>query len=88
MDGETDTEVPVADAQPPLLRLAPAAEYLGGMSERTLRNLAAKGQIEMVNVGRGRRITRKSLDAYIARQREEAAARLKKLRNLSAGRSR
>ena len=42
-----------------------AQEYLGGISRTTLYELAKKGEVTLVNIGRRAFITRASMDAYI-----------------------
>lgn len=48
---------------------AEAAELLGQVSERTVRNLVDSGDIERIRVRRMPRITRSSVVAYIERMK-------------------
>lgn len=51
-----------------------AAEQLGGITERMLWTLVARGDIKSVKVGRRRMIPATALDTYVAGLEVEAAA--------------
>ena len=55
----------------PLLSVADAAEYLG-ISEGTLRNWLSMRRIDYVKVGRLTKLSRDTLDRYIAENTVEA----------------
>lgn len=55
-------------------------------SVRTIYGLAGRGELELVHEGRGSFITAISIDAYIARLRDKAAARWRE-RNASVGKA-
>lgn len=54
-------------AYPPCWMSYPTASYWYGMSRTTLWRMVKAGELEAVNVGRGVRISRASLNAYYAR---------------------
>lgn len=57
-----------------LYPIAEAAEQLGGITERMLWTLVARGDIKSVKVGRRRLIPAAALDSYVAGLEVEAAA--------------
>jgi len=52
-----------------------AARLLGNITVREVENRVADGDLEQVKLGRRALIVAESLDAYVARLREEAAAK-------------
>lgn len=69
-----DTDAPVQTI--PERRLYPipeAAEQLGGITERMLWTLVARGDIQSVKVGRRRMIPAAALDSYVTSLVEAAA---------------
>jgi excisionase family DNA binding protein len=52
---------------PKLYPIPEAQEYLGGISRTTLHELAKRGEVAVVNIGRRAFITRASLDEYVER---------------------
>jgi len=49
-------------AEPRLFSLDEAARQLGGVSDRHLRNLAERGQLRLVKLGRRRLVPREELE--------------------------
>jgi excisionase family DNA binding protein len=48
-----------------LLDVAEAADYLGGVSPRTVHRLVARGQLRKVKIGGSTRFRRTELDRYL-----------------------
>lgn len=65
----------LGDDEPPrLINKRNAARLLGEITEREVENRITDGDLEAVKLGRRRLIVLVSLDAYVARLREQAAA--------------
>lgn len=60
--------------EPLVYRLPAAGKVLGGLSRRTVSNLIAAGELEVVMVSQTRMVTHKSIVAYIERQRAKQQA--------------
>lgn len=54
---------------------AHAGELLDGLSEKTIKRLADRGELPVVEIGRSRRIARADLEAFLDRQRREGRPR-------------
>jgi putative molybdopterin biosynthesis protein len=62
----------VALEEPPFYSVERLARRLA-ISERTVREILNRGEIPCYRIGRQRRIDPRDVEAYIARQREQAA---------------
>jgi hypothetical protein len=62
-----DNPEPLDDIKSPILSLPCSAKYLGGLGMSTLSEKMNKGEFEIARLDGRTFITRKSLDAYIAR---------------------
>lgn len=60
--------------EPLCYRLPEAGRLLGGISRRKVHDLIEAGELEVTMVGSHRKVTRKSLEAYVERNRVRGAA--------------